>query len=502
MFANAGGQLTGAVLAFLFIPIYIKLLGMESFGLIGAHLTLLGILRILDLGMSPAVNRQMAVYSADGKLHSDYRDFVRTFEVIFLASGLLLGLVLLLLAKPIGLYWVNPEDLGSDRVVTSFMLMAVITAFQWPINYYHGALMGLERQGTFNAVKAGESLFNHGGALACLYLIAPRIEVYFTWQIIATIVQVALLAIALHWHLPKFDGKAKFNWRATRPVWGFAAGMLGISSTALLISQMDKLILSKLVSLEEFGYYSLVTYVAISLVGLIITPLFHAMFPRLTSLTASNDVDGVRHTYHLGAQVLSALLLPCSMVMIFFPYELLAAWTGQPEVARNTAPILQVYAVGTLINGMMNPPYALQLSAGWTRIGWSVNTGLIAISLPLLFILIPIYGALGCAAVWAITMLVYMAVAVPMTHRRLLRGEGWPWLFHDILLPTAISLLIFSACRFAWGMAFNDQPPGRFVTVVLLAFPVLLGIMGTLRLGRESWPLIASWLDSLKAPRC
>ena len=45
------------------MPFYIKLLGIEAYGLVGFYVTLLAALQVLDLGISPTINREMARHS-------------------------------------------------------------------------------------------------------------------------------------------------------------------------------------------------------------------------------------------------------------------------------------------------------------------------------------------------------------------------------------------------------------------------------------------------------
>ena len=52
-----------------------------------------------------------------------------------------------------------------------------------------------------------------------------------------------------------------------------------------------------------------------------------------------------------------------------------------------------------------------------------------------------LYGAVGAASVWVALNCIYMVIGLPLTHRRLLKGEAWRWL-GDIGLPLVAVLLI------------------------------------------------------------
>ena len=59
--------------------------------------------------------------------------------------------------------------------------------------------------------------------------------------------------------------KAVFQKQLLKGIWRFTAGMSGISILAVILTQLDKVILSKMLSLEMFGYYTLASMVAMSL---------------------------------------------------------------------------------------------------------------------------------------------------------------------------------------------------------------------------------------------
>jgi O-antigen/teichoic acid export membrane protein len=65
----------------LIVPLYIRFMGMEAYGLIGFYAMLQGTLQILDLGLSPTMTRELARYSSQSGKEHEMRDFVRTLEI-------------------------------------------------------------------------------------------------------------------------------------------------------------------------------------------------------------------------------------------------------------------------------------------------------------------------------------------------------------------------------------------------------------------------------------
>src|SRR5947208_2709137 len=83
--ANYIGQGWSALMSLAFLPLYIKYLGMEAYGLIGLFATMQAWLALLDLGMTPTLSREMARFTAGIRSVSSIRDLLRTVEIICLA---------------------------------------------------------------------------------------------------------------------------------------------------------------------------------------------------------------------------------------------------------------------------------------------------------------------------------------------------------------------------------------------------------------------------------
>ena len=116
-------------------------------------------------------------------------------------------------------------------------------------------------------------------------------------------------------------------------MWRYAAGMTGISVVTLILTQSDKIILSKLLTLEYLGYYTLATTLANTAIGVTVGSIGSAFFPQYSQFVAREDINGLRELYHRSCQIMSVLLLPIMVMLAFFSFEILQLWTGNAEVA-------------------------------------------------------------------------------------------------------------------------------------------------------------------------
>ena len=76
------------------------------------------------------------------------------------------------------------------------------------------------------------------------------------WQAVTTALQTVLSGAMLARHLPG-AGRGRVRWDVLRQHWRFSAGISGISVLSILLTQVDKIVVGRLFSLAELGYYTL-----------------------------------------------------------------------------------------------------------------------------------------------------------------------------------------------------------------------------------------------------
>jgi O-antigen/teichoic acid export membrane protein len=297
--------------------------------------------------------------------------------------------------------------------------------------------MGLQRQVRLNVTKGVMGTVQAVGAVLVLWLVSPSVLAYFAWQAFTSLVLTLALARGLWRSLSVKRGAATFDAALLQKNWHFAAGMTGIAILTTILTQLDKLVLTKLLPLEAFGYYAIAFNVANGAL-MLVHPIFLAVFPRLAQLATGEDEAAVAGLYHSASRLVSVAVLPVATTLIVFSREALELWLHSASTAERASPLLTALMVGSALNAIVTLPYALQLAYGWTRLSIVKNVIAVLVSVPLLFWLISLHGAMGAALVWIGINAGYFLFEVPYMHRRLLRGEMRRWYVHDNLLPLSI----------------------------------------------------------------
>ena len=86
--ANFAGKGWIGIFNLAFIPIYVKLMGVEVYGLIGIFMSLSAVLALLDMGLSATMSRELSKLSVVEGSAQESRNLVRTFEVIYWGIGI------------------------------------------------------------------------------------------------------------------------------------------------------------------------------------------------------------------------------------------------------------------------------------------------------------------------------------------------------------------------------------------------------------------------------
>jgi len=463
LIANFAGQGAATLIQLAITPVYIRWLGVEAYGLIGFQITLQALMQVLDFGLSPTINRELARYSALPDKAQEARDFVRTLEIGYWLIGVIIGVAIYAGAPYLSLHWLNRSSLPAPVVEKSLRIIAVLIAAQWPLTFYQGGLLGLQRHTSLNIVRITTTAAAALGGYVLIAHLSLGVTSFFAWQAVVSLSNVLLVAWLLWQSLPLSTEPAQFRLNAVRHVRRFAAGMTVITVTSLLITQLDKLVLSRVVSLEQFGYYVVAAFVSNGL-SAIIRPMFMSIFPRFSALVASADDLGIERTYRRGWRLMMALIVPVAVVTVVFSNQLFTLWIRNEAVARAAGPIASLLVVGTALNGLMSIPFALQLARGWTSLTVKINVVLTLVACPAVFLAAQRYGTVGAAWVWPVLMALYMAMALPATHRALLPGLGAQWFLRDVMIPVS-----FAALAAHISGAFLPSPKNMMWTAIEIA---------------------------------
>ncbi len=446
LLANYAGQGWTALMGLVFVPVYIRYLGMEAYGLVGLFAIIAACLGLLEMGLTPTLSREMARFTAGGHSPESLRDLLRTVEITALAAAGVIAALIYLVAPIIAGHWVKSEMLAIGTVTSAVYAMGLVASSRLIECVYRSSLLGLQHQIEYNLIGSAMATLRWYGAVLILTAVSPTVEAFFLWQALSSIASVLVLRYATYRHLPAIARPARWTSASLGEVWGFARGMLAIAFLSVLLTQVDKIVLSAVLPLAEYGSYTLSNVVASGLF-LLMNPISQACFPRLSQLVQLHDEERLNTVFHRGAQLVAVIAGSAAIVLIFFAEPLLVVWTGDSALAAKVAPLLRLLAAGNLLNGLMWIPYQTLLAYGWTSLPVALNVVAISVTAPAVILLAPRYGAPAAAWVWIGLNLFYVTFAVHKIHTRILQGQKAKWYIYDCLLPLGVAAVAAASFR-------------------------------------------------------
>lgn len=478
--AGLANSLGSAVIAITVVPFYLRYLGVESYGLIGFFVTLQAMLGLLDMGMAATLVREVARATADGR-PSEASRLLHSLARIATLVGVVIGVSIALLAAPIAQGWLRPQGLSTQTVTEAVSLMGLVLACRWPVGLYQGALIGAQRLAVSSLVSLAGVVLGSIGAVGVLAFVSPTIEAFFAWQAAVGLLLVLTMR-ACAWRVIGRPQQLRFDADAVRRVWRFSLGLGTISLLGVLLTQVDKLILSRTLGLEAFGQYMLATAVASGL-HLLAVPVFQIVYPRFSALVAGGPNEPLAASYRTASQLLAAAVFPLAMAVVLAGPAFLRVWTGQPMLATALAPLLSVLVIGHAMNGMVYLPYAVLLAKGETLAMCKLYASLLVVAVPVTVLLSLRYGAAGGALAQALLFCVDLALTAWLAHRHPLGVSAAAWLVRDLGRPLALSASV--GLVVTWALPMRGERPwvelGSAAMAALLASGLSLVASGGAR---------------------
>lgn len=472
--ANVIGKFWSIFSSFLFVPLYIKYLGFESYSIISFTLVISGFMAILDSGLTSTLSRE---FSRVDKSRSEKIKVFGTLETLFLGVVFTAILILFIFSNFIANNWINLTSYKPEFIAYLLKFVSFEIGFQLLLRFYVGGLLGLEKQIAANLFQILWGVVRNGIVIIAI-IFNPTLEMFFAWQTISTIFITFLLSLYLRKIL---TGKIKFaefqlNKEVLAEVWKFAAGILLIGFVASINTQLDKLVISKLLRVESLGYYSMA--VAISSGIYIIVSAFSAAFqPRFTSLYSAQKRQEAKELFFNINIFVSVIIFTLMSIMIFFASDLIWVWTGKKNLIEKVAYIIPITSLSYAFLSMQIVPFNIAIANGYTKLNTILGIVSLFLTLPGYYILTKRFEVFGAAATFCVVQIVITIFYIKVITKKYKLNENINYFyFKQFILPLLISILLSGICFYISSFLKLE----RFYMLFFLGASTILVFVGTL----------------------
>jgi O-antigen/teichoic acid export membrane protein len=440
--ANYVGQLYVIAINILLVPLYVKYIGIEAYGVVGFYAMLQGWFILLDMGLTPTMAREAARFNGGETDALSLRRLLRSLEGIFFGVALLGTLAMVGGANFIASSWLKVQELSLVEVQNAVVLMAIMVGLRWVGGLYRGAINGFEQMVWLNGFNIIIATLRFALIIPYLAYVSATLTDFFAYQLVVAMIEAGILILKTYRLLPRVKASEKipWTWKPLREVLNFSLTIAFTSAVWVMVTQTDKLLLSGLISLTDYSSFTMAVLAA-SGIMVISGPVSGALLPRMTKLNAEGKETDLIQLYRSATQMVAIFVIPAAFIMGFFSEQVLWAWTGDVDFAHKASPVLTLYAIGNGVLALAAFPYYLQFAKGDLKLHLIGNALFVIIFIPLLILAVRHNGMVGAGYAWLIANLIPFIVWLPLVHKRFVKGLHTKWLLKDIL-PILLTSLI------------------------------------------------------------
>lgn len=478
--ASYASQIYLIIISIAILPIYIKYMGAEAYGLVGFFAMLQGLFNLLDFGLTPTISRQTAQYNAGKETALNFRRLFRALSLIFSVIAIIGGIALFFLDDYIATHWLKLDNLNIDDVLFCLEVMAICVALRWMTGLYRGVVSGFEQIVWLSVINTLIATLRFPGVLLYMYYFGFTIRSFFVFQLVTALLEFALLAMKSYSLLPRTTQKDIIGWsiKPVKPLLSFALTIAVTSSIWVLFTQLDKFVLSGVLPLADYGYFTLAVLVAGGVLQLG-APISGPIMPRMARLEAEHQHEQMRQVYLNATQFISVVVVTAGIVLAGVAYPVLYAWTGDTDIAAKAAPVLQLYSLGNALMSLSAFPYYLQYAKGNLKYHLIGNVISVIILVPSVVWAAIHYGAIGAGWIWFLIQLIYLFCWVSYVHIKIEPGINKLWF--KSFLPSLVTASLFVLFITNWVEYSNDRIIVLVQIISISIISVVIALLSSVR---------------------
>ena len=433
--ANYFGQGYTIVVVLISTPLYLQYLGAEAYGLVGFFMLMQNWLNLLDMGLSATLCRQVSFARGQIFGFKQFNNLLRSFEIVFIALAIIIVLAVYFKSNWLAYTWIKANSLDPESISYCISIMGIIIGLRFFSTLYRGGIIGFEDQIWLNKAAGAIASLKYIGALLILAYISNDIELFFEYQLVIAVLEVGILSRRFYYDLPSSTISKKLfkiDWKFFHEILPFSTSITYTSAVQIIVSQFDKLLLSGLLSLKIFGYFSIITIISGGVISLSI-PIFTAFQPRITMLAARESMDEMISLYVDMTQIVTWVVFSTAMLIVTYHQEILYSLTGDHRTYIWGGEALQWYVLGSSAYVMGSCQYYLQNAFGKLKLYVIGMTLSLIVQAPLIYFVTTKYGAIGASQLWFVFSLIWFFGFTSVVHSKFLPRFHFKWLFRDML---------------------------------------------------------------------
>ena len=412
MWSGAAVRLLSSVLTLVSLPLAVRYLGVERYGVWATITSTVVWINLLDLGVANTLTNHISrAFALDDKATA-----ARYLTNAMAMTGVLAAVAGAAFAVTfphinwIALFNVSTA-VGQQEVASTVVAAAVLMLFGLPCNLVGKVFAGYQELHRYNfAMCAGAVGSLIGLALGIVCRVSMPVLFIMSVGCLTLANVITLLATVMwakRWLLPR---PSLIDFRVIKELLNSGSSFFLIQVAGVVVFSSDNLIVSHYLGAAEVTPYS-VTWRLAGLAALLQSLIFPALWPAYAEAYARQDYSWIRRTFSLMMKGTVALNLACAVALVLAGRAIIGVWAGPAAVP--TRYLLLAMALWGVISGWMSVESCLLAAVNRTREQAVLSLIAAGVNIALSIALVTRIGSLG---VIGGTILSYLLVlVVPQT---------------------------------------------------------------------------------------
>jgi O-antigen/teichoic acid export membrane protein len=476
---NFAGQVAPLFAAVFSIPLLIKGMGVDRFGLLTLAWMVIGYFSLFDFGLGRALIKLVSEKLGEGR-SAQIPELIWTAlflmgflgiagaVLMFALSGWLVTSVLKIPAALQG------EALGAFHLLAWSVPIVILTTG------FRGILEAHRRFDLVNIVRLPLGVLTFVAPLGVLP-VSNRLDAVVWVLLLMRLLICVIQAVLCERVMPGLWRKISFRGHLVRPMLGFGGWMTVTNVISPMMIYMDRFFIGSVLGLAAVAYY-VTPYEIVTKLLVVPGALVGVLFPMFSASLAADPAQA-NDLFRRGVRWVFLALFPPVLITTVFAGDGLRLWLSA-DFSNNGATVLQWLAAGVLVNSIAFIPFAFVQGAGRPDLTAKLHLAELPIYLLVLWLFMHQWGIVGAAAAWTLRVAIDAAALFVLSAwfdaklKPFIRRDLW--IFSLALLILALGCLpaglatrlVFTAvvltgfCFIGWHRLLSGDERRRFATAL------------------------------------
>ena len=438
------------------VPIYLRVIGLERYGLLAICWVVLGYMEVFEFGLGTATAQRIALLKDSGR--EIRSETVWGSLVLSLVLGTAGALLLMVLAPLVLHVAMSQKSTFAQEVADSVIWLSLLVPLTACYSVLSGALQGREEFLRLNLING-----SGGAMLAVMPLLGavffgPQLPVLIIALLLVRLTGVAISLIVCRNAVPL--GSPQFpSLELLKPLLNFGGWVTGESLLAPVLLSAEKIAIGWLKTATAVSLY-MIPFNILSRLLMLPQSLAAALIPRFASISPAEADQTTRDAL----RNLELLATPLALIAMLVLKPFLIVWIGPPLAAACT-PVGIVLIAGFWFNSCSHVPYARLIGTGRPHLVVELTLAQFPPYLALLYGAIHYAGVVGAAVAWSLRAFVELLLFLSAATQLRLLNE-------TIVLP---AFLVLAASAIALAAPF-PSPIGTGSLLLLLTISFMRAV--------------------------